>query len=328
MSMKVIITDRPLPHVEEERRIIERAGGYLEVHDVRSRDELVSALPGTHVVMANLAVMDREMIMNLDGVRGIVRYGVGYDAIDVEAATERGIYVANVPGFCNLDVAEHTMGLLLSLSRKIPEFDSFVREGRYVDTSGYKIFRPIPRLAGRRAGIIGFGNIGREVARRMLAFGLSVMVHDPYMDAGDLEDLCGRVELVDLETLLRQCDVVTVHAPLNEETTGMIGREQLELMKESSLLLNVARGGIVVEEELAVAVKSGIIAGAGVDTLSSEPPPPDNPLLGLERVLVTPHIAWYSEESVMDLEMVAAGQAAQILRGEVPKNLVNRELLD
>jgi D-3-phosphoglycerate dehydrogenase len=327
MTKRVIITDRPLPHVDEERRIVEEAGGDLDVHDVRTRDELLSILPDTYVVMANLAGMDREMILGLEGTRGIVRYGVGYDAIDVEAATEMGIYVANVPGFCNLDVAEHTLGLLLSLSRKIPEFDSFVRGGKYVDTSGYKKHRPIPRLAGKTAGIIGFGNIGKEVARRMLAFDLTVLVHDPYLDMRTLGDLEERVQLTDLETLMGRSDVVSIHAPLNDETRGMIGREQLELMKETALLLNVARGGIVDEEELASVVKSGRIAAAAVDTLSSEPPPPDNPLLGMDKILVTPHIAWYSEESVMDLETMAATQAAQILRGDVPTNLVNRELL-
>lgn len=307
---------------------MEEAGGYLDVHDVRTRDELLSVLPGTHVVMANLAAMDREMILGLEETQGIVRYGVGYDAIDVDAATEKGIFVANVPGFCNLDVAEHTLGLLLSLSRKIPEFDSFVRGGKYVDTSGYKKHRPIPRLAGKTAGIIGFGNIGREVARRMLAFGLNILVHDPYLDMQALDDLEGKVQLTDLGSLMEKSDVVSIHAPLNDETRGMIGKNELELMKETALLLNVARGGIVDEGELARVVKSGRITAAAVDTLSSEPPLPDNPLLGVDKILVTPHIAWYSEESVMDLETIAANQAAQILRGEVPTNLVNRELLD
>jgi D-3-phosphoglycerate dehydrogenase len=162
---------------------------------------------------------------------------------------------------------------------------------------------------------------------RMLAFGLSVLVYDPYLEVGSMGDLEGKIQLTDLDSLMVESDVVSIHAPLNDETRGMIGRKELELMKETALLLNVARGGIVDEEELARVVKSGGITAAAVDTLSTEPPPPDNPLLGVDKILVTPHIAWYSEESVMDLETMAATQAAQILRGEAPTNLVNRELL-
>jgi len=323
---KAVITDRPLPHVEEERRIVEEAGGCLEVHDARTREEVRSIIRDAYVIMDNLAVIDREMITELAKTRGIVRYGVGYDSIDIRAATEKGIFVANVPGFCTPDVAEHTVGLILSLTRKIPEFDAFVRGGRYSDTSGYKILRPIPRLSGKKAGIIGLGNIGREVTRRLLAFGLEILAYDPYVgkDLGGLEE---RVQVTDLPSLLRASDVVTIHAPLTRETKGMIGRRELALMKRSAFLVNVARGGIVDEAALAQAVKSKQISGAAVDTLSSEPPPPDHPLLGLPNVLVTPHIAWFSEESVMDLERRAAGQAAQIIKGEVPTHLVNRELL-
>ena len=327
MKKRVIITDRPLPHIEEEKRIIEEAGGCLKVHDCRTREELRSVVQDAYVIMANLATIDREIITELGNVKGIVRYGVGYDNVDVEAATEKGIYVANVPGFCTLDVAEHTMGLILSLTRRIPQLDSFVRMGLYTNTSGYKLHRPMPRLAGKRVGIIGFGNIGREVARRLLAFGMSVTVHDPYIAEDDLGDLAGRVEILGLESLLKQSDIVTIHVPLTAETRGMIGREELKAMKTTAFLLNVARGGIVDEGELARAVQSGQIAGAAVDTLSSEPPPRDHPLLGLSKVLITPHLAWYSEESVMDLERMAAEQAAQIIRGEVPTNLVNPELL-
>jgi D-3-phosphoglycerate dehydrogenase len=324
---RVVITDRPLPHVEEERIIVEEAGGLLEVHDCRTKEELRAAVHDADVILANLAPMDRKIISGLTKARGIVRYGVGYDAVDVEAATEKGIYVANVPGFCTLDVAEHTIGLLLCLARKIPEFDSFVRTGRYTDTSGYKLHRPIPRLAGKKAGIVGFGGIGREVARRLLAFGLSIVFYDPYLSNDDLGDLAGKVEAASLGSLLEQSDIVTLHVPLTTDTRGMIGREELEAMKTSALLVNASRGGVVDEEELARAVQSGTIAGGAVDTLSPEPPPADHPLLGLPRILVTPHIAWYSEESVMDLERMAANQAAQIIRGEVPTNLINTELL-
>jgi D-3-phosphoglycerate dehydrogenase len=327
MTRKVVITDRPLPHIEEERRIVEEAGGRLEVHDARTQGELREIVAGAYVILANLAKLDRAVIEGLEGTRGIVRYGVGYDSVDVEAATERGIYVANVPGFCTVDVAEHTIGLLLSLTRKIPQLDRYVREGGYSDTSGYKLHRPMPRLAGKRAGIIGFGNIGREVARRLLAFGVSVAVYDPYMKREAAGQLAGEVESLDLEALLRQSDVVTIHAPLTPETRGMIGERELAMMRQTSFLLNASRGGIVVEEDLAAAVRDGTIAGAAVDTLSAEPPSPDHPLLGIPGILVTPHLAWYSEESVMDLERGAAEQAAQILLGGVPTNLVNRSLL-
>ncbi len=327
MRRKVVVTDRPLPHIEEERRIVEEAGGRLEVHDARTQGELREIVGGAYVILANLARLDRAMIEGLEGTRGIVRYGVGYDSVDVEAATERGIYVANVPGFCTLDVAEHTVGLLLSLTRKIPQLDRYVREGGYSDTSGYRLYRPMPRLAGKRAGVIGFGSIGREVAARLLALGVSVAVYDPYLKMEAMGHLAGEVKMVDLEALLKQSDVITIHAPLTAETRDMIGERELAMMKPTALLLNVSRGGIVVEEDLAGAVRDGTIAGAAVDTLSAEPPAPDHPLLGIPGILVTPHLAWYSEESVMDLERGAAEQAAQILGGGGPTNLVNRSLL-
>ncbi len=323
---KVVITDRPLPHVEEERKIIEAAGGVLHVHDCRSEKELRKAVEGAYIIQVNLARLDRDLILSLKGTKGIVRYGIGYDNVDVAAATQKGIYLANAAGYCAIEVAEHTISLLLAMTRRIAEFDRYVRSGSYKDTSGYKHYLPIPRLAGKKVGIIGFGKIGREVARRLLAFGVSLFVHDPYLprDAGD--DLLGHVTITDLDTLLRESDIITIHAPRTQETEGMIGEEELGIMKPTALLLNAARGGIVNEKALAEAVASGRIGGAAVDTLTVEPPPESNPLLGQPRILVTPHVAWYSEEAVLDLERIVAGQTAEMLRGKTPTNLVNREL--
>ncbi len=326
LQKKVVITDRPLSHVEVERAIISEAGGFLEVHDSQSIDELQAAVRAAYVILVNLAPLDRDIISHLDQTRGIVRYGVGYDNVDVEAATEKGIYVANAPGYCSADVAEHTIGLILSLTRRIPEFDSYVRRGRYKDTMGWKHHRPMPRLAGKKVGIVGFGKIGREVARRLLAFGVSVIVHDPYIKHENLGDLTCGIEFVDMRTLLESSDIITIHAPLTHQTEGMIGKREFTIMKPTALLVNAARGGIVDEIELSAAVRSGAIAGAAMDTLSSEPPPSNHPLLNQSRIIVTPHVAWYSEESVMDLECIVARQAAQILRGEAPSNLVNTEL--
>ncbi len=326
-SRKVVITDRPLTHIDLEQEIVTRAGGELEVHDCKNRDELASALRHAYVALVNLAMMDRAIIEGLTETRGIIRYGIGYDNVDVKAATERGIYVANVPGYCTVDVAEHTVGLILSLTRRIPELDSYVRRGLYVDTSGWKSYRPMPRLAGKTVGLVGLGRIGSEVARRLLAFQVSVLAHDPYVKPESLGDLAGAVSLLDLASVLRASDVVSIHVPLTSQTRGMIGARELAMMKRTAYLVNASRGGIVDEAALARAVETGAIAGAALDTLASEPPAPDSPILGVDRILITPHVAWYSEESVIELERKAAEQAAQILRGEPPAHLVNVELL-
>ena len=324
---KVVITDRPLTHIDLEKDIVSKAGGELEVHDCKDRDELALALRQATVALVNLAPIDRAIIAGLDETKGIIRYGIGYDNVDVKAATEKGIYVANVPGYCTVDVAEHTLGLILSLTRRIPELDSYVRRGLYTDTSGWKLYRPMPRLAGKTVGLLGLGRIGSEVARRLLAFDASVLVCDPYLKPGGLGDLAGKVSLLDLASVLRRSDIISIHVPLNAETRGMIGRKELAMMKKTAFLLNASRGGIVDEAALARAVEAGVIAGAALDTLASEPPARDSPVLNRSRILITPHTAWYSEESVVELERRAAEQAAQILRGEAPTHLINVELL-
>jgi len=327
LRRKVVITDRPLTHIELEREIVSKAGGELEVHDCKDRDELTSALRHAYVALVNLAPIDRAVITGLSETKGIIRYGIGYDNVDVKAATEKGIYFANVPGYCTVDVAEHTLGLILSLTRRIPELDSYVRRGLYIDTSGWKHYRPMLRLAGKAVGLVGLGRIGREVAKRLLAFDASVLVYDPYLKPDGLGDLAGTVSPVDLASVLRKSDIISIHVPLTTETRGMIGRKELAMMKKTAYLLNASRGGIVDEAALARAVESGVIAGAALDTLASEPPARDSPVLNRDRILVTPHVAWYSEESVIELERRAAEQAAQILRGEAPTHLVNVELL-
>jgi len=324
---KVVITDRPLKHVDLERSIIERAKGTLEVYDVRRPSELCSVVSDADVVMVNLSKLDRIVIRCMKRARGIVRYGVGYDNIDVGAATERGIMVANVPSFCAREVAEFTLALMLAVKRRLLGFLKYVESGQYVDTSGWKQQGPITSLSGKTVGIVGFGRIGREVARRLSGFDVEILVHDPYLDPRIYQGLPFPVRVVSLDELLASSDVVTLHVPLSEETRGLIGRDQLSMMKRTAYLINVSRGGIVDEDALADAVRSGIIAGAAVDTLSREPPNGNNPLIGVEGILVTPHVAWYTEESILELEKTAARQAAQILAGETPDNLVNPEVL-
>ena len=327
MPGKVVITDRPLKHVDLERSIIERAGGVLKVYDVRRLSELCSVVSDADVVMVNLSKLDRRVIRCMKRAKGIVRYGVGYDNIDVGAATERGIMVANVPSFCAREVAEFTVALMLALKRRLIGFLKYVESGQYVDTSGWKQQGEITSLSGKTVGIVGFGRIGREVARRLSGFDVDILVHDPYLDPRICQDLPFPVRVVSLDELLTSSDVVTVHVPLSEETRRLIGRDQLSMMKRTAYLINVSRGGIVDEEALADAVRRRIIAGAAVDTRSREPPNGNNPLIGVEGILVTPHVAWYTEESILELEKTAAQQAAQILAGETPDNLVNPEVL-
>jgi D-3-phosphoglycerate dehydrogenase len=246
------------------------------------------------------------------------------DNIDIQAATEMGIYVANVPDYCIGTVAEHTFALLFALTRKV------ILADRIVKNANWKIWTQQPTelmgtdLEGKVLGLIGMGNIGSAVAIRAKAFGMKVIAYDPYLekDRAKLLD----VELVDLDTLLKNSDFVSIHAPLTPETRGMIGEQELKKMKRTAYLINTSRGPIVKESALYEALKNRWIAGAALDVYEKEPPDRDNPLFKLDNVVLTPHIAWYTEEALKRLKRSVAEEAIRILNGMPPKNLVNKEV--
>jgi D-3-phosphoglycerate dehydrogenase len=239
------------------------------------------------------------------------------DTIDLDAATCAGIIVTNNPTYCIEEVAEQTMALVLSSARKIPFYDRMVRAGRWEVPPG----KPIYRLVGRTLGLVGFGNIARAVAVRAAAFGLNVLYSDPFVKEGQFK-VPGRA--VDLDTLLRESDFVSLHPPLTQQTRKMIGEDAFGKMKRTAVLINCARGPIVDTDALVRALDAKTIAGAALDTVDPEPLPDPHPLRGRDNVILNPHVAWYSEQAMAGLQAGAPGEVRRVLSGEWPLNVVNR----
>jgi D-3-phosphoglycerate dehydrogenase len=248
-------------------------------------------------------------------------YAVGTDGVDVEEATRRGIVVTNVPGYCTPDVAEHAIALLLAAWRRLPRAERVARSGDW----GLEELRPVRRLAGCTVGLLGFGRIAREVATRLAAFGVTLLAYDPYAEAEAAAAL--GVRLCGLEELLALSAAVSVHVPLTDETRGLLDGEALALLPEGAVIVNAGRGGVIDEAALEDALRSGRVAAAALDVVAVEPPPPDHPLLRLENVICTPHMAYYSEDSLRDLRESAARNAALALTGRRPESLVNPSVL-
>lgn len=311
-----------MPLIEEEKKGLEK---YADVKLARSptEDNLVVEVNDVDVIMVVYAQITKRIIDSAKKLKGIVRYGIGVDNIDLNAATERKIAVANVPDYCIGTVADHAFAHLLALSRKTLIADKIVRTGEYVGAwaSPSDKIKGLD-LEGKVLGVIGLGKIGRSIVARAKGFGMKVIAYDPYLGKELARVL--NVELLDLNTLLRESDFVSIHTPLLPETRGMIGERELKMMKKTAYLINVARGPIVDEKALYKALKEEWIAGAGVDVYEKEPPDPGNPLFKLENIVLTPHIAWYTEDALRRLEMSAVEEAIRMLQGQLPKNLVNK----
>jgi D-3-phosphoglycerate dehydrogenase len=321
MSHTVVFTDHTFDDLDVERRILDEIDA--ELIDGEASDEpLPDLVADADAVIAMYADVDAALLDAMPDCRVVSRTGIGVDNVDIDAATERGVYVTNVPDYCIPEVSTHTFALLLALARKVVAFDARAARGEWDEHAG----RPMHRLDGRTLGLVAYGDIARAVAEKARAFGMEVIAHDPYVDPADVGDGVTLVE--DLSTLLAASDAVSIHAPLTPETEGMIGAAELDAMKESAFLVNAARGGIVDEEALADAVERGAIAGAGLDTLAEEPPPSDSPLLDPEDVILTPHAAYNSAESVRELREKAARNVRQTLAGEVPDYLVNGDVIE
>lgn len=265
--------------------------------------------------------LTEKTLGRLRNCKGIVRCGVGYDNVDLKAAGELGMYVCNVPDYGVEEVADHALGLALSLIRNISNFNTRLKGG----TWSWTWTIPVPRTRMLTVGIAGLGRIGSAVALRMKALGCRVIAYDPYIPDGKDKSL--GVESVDFNTLLSTADVISIHTPLTPETQHMFSKEAFDRMKPSAVLINTARGGIVDQKALCEALSQKKIAGAGIDVFESEPVKADDPILKLDNIVVTPHAAFYSEESLAELRTKASFEALRFLKGEKPRNPVNLQYL-
>jgi D-3-phosphoglycerate dehydrogenase / 2-oxoglutarate reductase len=322
-ELSVLVTDYAWPSLDVERELLAAVGAELLVAETGEEDELVALARSVDAILTNWKRVPAAALEAAPRCLVVSRYGVGVDNIPVERATELGIVVTNVPDFCLEEVSDHAMALILACARRVVPFTRATREGRW-DLLG--IGRGLPRLREQTLGLVGFGNIARTLVPKARGFGMRVIAHTPRVEPRPAED---GLELTnDLEHLLRQSDYVSLHAPATAETRGLIGEEQLRLMKPTAYLVNTSRGALVDERALYRALADGRIAGAALDVLGGEPPPPDDPLLTLDNVIVTPHAAFYSETAIRELQTKAAGNVVTVLRGEEPATVVNRVVLE
>jgi len=317
MDARVLVCE---PIAEEGVQLLRQAGAQVDVCLGLSPRELVEAVRGYHaLIVRSQTKVTAEVVRAGQALQVIGRAGTGVDNIDVEAASERGIIVVNAPTGNTISAAEHTIALMLALARNIPQADAALRRGQWERTRFLG-----SELRGKTLGVIGLGQVGSEVARRARGLEMRVVAYDPYVPAERARVL--GVELVPLEELLRQADFITVHTPLTEATRGLIGQEQLRLMKPSARVINTARGGIVDEEALYQALKEGWIAGAALDVFQDEPVT-EHRLFALDNVVVTPHLGASTAEAQERVALDVAEEVLAVLRGEPARYAVNAPLI-
>jgi D-3-phosphoglycerate dehydrogenase len=321
MSATVLVTDYAWESLDIERGILSEVDAELVVAEP-DEGAMVEQARGVEAILTNWRRVPPEAVEAAPRCVVVSRYGVGVDNIPVERATELGVVVTNVPDFCLDEVSDHAMALLLACARRIVTFADSTAAGEW---RLLELGRGLPRLRGQVLGLIGFGNIARALVPKARAFGLEVLAYTPRLQPGTLD---GVETTNDLAELLARADYVSLHAPANADTRGLIGEEELRQMKRTAYLINTSRGALIDEPALRRAVEEGWIAGAGLDVLGQEPPPSGHPLVGVDGIVVTPHAAFYSEASIAELQRKAAANVAAVLRGEVPATVVNRAVLD
>jgi len=308
--------------IQIEIDILVKVGCQIIPLEYSSDAELIAAIQDADALLPRYINIQRHHIEAMERCQIIARSGIGVDIVDVEAASQHGIWVTNVPSYCEEEVADHAVALILACVRSLYSYRSAVQHGAWTWQSG----RHIRRLSKSAFGLIGFGKIGKLIWQRMKGFDCAGLVYDPYVQP-DIVAAAGAVQ-VELDELFSRANIIHIQAPLTTETTHLISEPQLNLLQPGAILTNTARGPIIDESALIKALRSGKIVAAGLDDLEEEPAKirgwkPDNPLIHLPNVIVTPHSAWYSEQSAEDVKRISAGEIARVLSGQRPKYPVN-----
>jgi len=316
-KLEIVITDCDHPSVEIEKKILSEIEPELILGFCNTEDEVIEAAKDADGIINQYAPITRRVIESLKGCKVIARYGVGVDNIDVEAATEHKIIVANVPDYCVDEVSTHTLALMLSCARGITLLDRKIRDKKW----DFTLAKPLFRTQGKTLGLFGLGSIAKMVAQKASGFGIKIIAYDPYVSKVNIG-----VKLVELSQLLTDSDFVSIHAPLTVETRHSFGKNELKAMKKTAYLINTARGLIIDEKALYVALKEKWIAGAALDVMEKEPPDWEDPLLKLDNIIITPHISFYSEESYVELKTKVAEAVRAVLEGKLPRVMVNPQV--
>jgi len=318
-SFRVLLTDRAWPTPDLEREILAQGNAELIEAPDDSEQTLIGLAADADAIATCWAQVTSQVIDAAPRCRVIARLGIGLDNIDVSAATARKIPVTNVPDYCIPEVADHSIALLLSLTRKIAYFDHEAKQQRY----DLRAAGPMYRLRGKTLGLVGFGRIARAVRQRALSFGLTVIAHSA--SNRDYDTGC---EMVAWEDLLSRSDYLSLHAPLTSQTRHLFDARAFQAVKTGVFLINTSRGGLIEHGALREAIEAGRVAGAGLDVFEPEPPDLSGPLFQDQRVIVTPHAAFTSEESLIDLRTRVCHQIMGVLQNVKPENLVNPEIYD
>lgn len=321
-TYKVVVTDYEYSSLEIEKEVLQDIDVQFITAQCRTEDDVMEACQDADAIINQYAPISERVIQQLNQCKVISRYGVGVDTIHLEAATKKGIIVCNVADYCIDEVSDHALALLFAWSRKIVALNQDIKAGNW----DYKEGAPIYRFRGRTLGLVGFGKIPQALAAKAQVLGLEVIAYDPYIPLDVAEK--SNVKLVDLATLCCSSDYISVHAPLNEKTRGLISSDQFSIMKQDAIIINTARGPLIDEAALIDALQAGKIAGAALDVIEREPITTEHPFLHMSQVILTPHVAWYSEEAQRELQRKTAQNVADVLKGKFPAYIVNHKVKD
>ena len=315
-KFRILITDHKFSNVKHEQEIIESAGGELKISQCRTGDEVIETACGADGLIVQYAPIDEKVIEKLEKCKIIVCYGIGYNNINVKAAAQKNITVCNVPDYCIDEVADHTMALAISLARQIPVIDKRVKNGIWKLIPEFSM----PAFRDMTFSTVGLGSIGQAVLERAEVFKFKLAAYDPYVDDAVFQG--SKINKISLETLFSESDIISLNAPLTPKTKHIINSESLAAMKLNAIVINTSRGGLIDTEALAEALKSRRIAYAGLDVLEQEPAAGNNPLFSLNNVVITSHIAYYSQASITRLQCSAAEEIVRFFSGKEVENRV------
>ncbi|WP_163852111.1 C-terminal binding protein [Pseudooceanicola aestuarii] len=305
-----MVTDYTFSDLLQETAAAESVGARLSGHQCQDTGEVARAVKGADMVLVQFAPLDATAIAGLAEGAAVVRYGIGYDNIDLKACAARGISVGYVPDYCAGEVADHAASMVLAMHRKLPQLDASVRRDEW---KSVEIARPILASEDVTVGFFGFGNIARKLRDRLAPFGFSFAVSDPTLDAAQAQ--ADGVTLMSADALFAHCDVISLHAPATPATNGVVNAERLRTMKPHAVIVNTSRGSLIDEAALAEALHAGTIGGAALDVFEKEPLPPASPLRNAPNLLLTPHSAWYSEAAIGLLQKLAGDDIVNHLSG-------------
>jgi D-3-phosphoglycerate dehydrogenase len=314
---KVVVTDHGFPNLDQEHKILD-GDCELIAANCKTADEVARAAADADALLVQWAPVNAAVIAKLNRCKIIVRYGIGVDNVDLQAAKTRGIPVCNVPDYCIAEVADHTLALALALARQLPMIDRRVRAGTWKIVPD----KPMPAFQEMIFATAGFGRIAQAVLDRAGAFGFQLAAFDPYLKEDFFRER--GVRPLSLDELFSQADVLSLHSPLTPETRHLVNAARLQCMKPTAIVINTARGGLVDNLALAQALQAGTIAAAGLDVFETEPLSADHPLRQCDNALLTSHVAWFSQNSVPKLQQLAAREVLRGLKGEALQNQVNR----